>query len=154
MASPDSYDLLFAIWAFFFQVILIVHFALRKWLFASYVMKYGWIVYVLAIPAVVISFILWHAGKTWALWLGGALYLVWALFGYLIEYVKKVEWRAATRWPVFGPYVLLYLATVMFYWWPLGLISKPLWFVYAALFVIATVLNVTSHRGAGTDERG
>jgi hypothetical protein len=43
------------------------------------------------------------------------------------------------------PYVFLYLATVMFYWWPLGLLSRPLWIIYAVLFVIATILNITSH---------
>jgi hypothetical protein len=35
--------------------------------------------------------------------------------------------------------------TVMFYWWPLGEISKYLWFGAAFLFVISTFLNITSH---------
>ena len=43
------------------------------------------------------------------------------------------------------PYVFLYLGTVMFYWWPLALLSRPLWFVFAVLFVIGTILNLTSH---------
>ena len=43
------------------------------------------------------------------------------------------------------PYVTLYLVTVMFYWWPLGLLSRPLWFVFAVLFVIGSILNITSH---------
>jgi len=34
----------------------------------------------------------------------------------------------------------------MFYWWPLGLFSKPLWGVYAVLFIVSTILNVTSHK--------
>jgi hypothetical protein len=145
----DSLDLLFVIWAFFFQAVLIVHFALRKWLFDKYVMQYGWIVYALALPAALVSFVLWRAGKPWGLWLGGGFYWVWALFGYVVEYVKKLEWRNAIRWSILGPYVLLYLATVMFYWWPLALVSKPLWYVYGVLFVIATVLNVTSHKKPG-----
>jgi hypothetical protein len=148
MPEIDSLDILFVIWSFLFQVVLIIHFALRKWLFSRYVVKYGWIVYALALPAGLVSLVLWRAGKAWGLWLGGGIYLVWALFGYIVEYVKKVEWRRAIRWSILGPYVLLYLATVMFYWWPLALISKPLWYVYGILFVIATVLNVTSHRGA------
>jgi len=65
---------------------------------------------------------------------------------YIIEYVKGIQWRNPIHWPVFGPYVFLYLATIMFYWWPLGLISRPLWYAYAILFVISTVLNITSHR--------
>jgi fatty acid desaturase len=65
--------------------------------------------------------------------------------------VKKVQWRDPILWQ-FGPYVFLYLATIMFYWWPLGLVSRPLWFVYAALFIISTVINATSHKRATKDE--
>jgi hypothetical protein len=49
-----------------------------------------------------------------------------------------------------SPYVFLFLATTMFYWFPLALIYKPLLYVYAILFVISTVLNVTSHKGPKT----
>ncbi len=149
MPDMDKLDLLFVAWALFFQVILIAHFALRKWRFESYIMRYGWIVYLLSLPALLLSYVLWQAGKDWPFWIGGGLYFIWAVFGYVIEYVRKVEWRNAVRWPILGPYVLLYLATVMFYWFPLGLISRPLWYVYGVLFVVATFLNVWSHRGAG-----
>jgi hypothetical protein len=47
---------------------------------------------------------------------------------------------------LFGPYIVLYLATVMFYWWPLALIYKPLWYAYAILFIVSTILNITSHQ--------
>ncbi|MCK4897668.1 MAG: hypothetical protein KAS38_02735, partial [Anaerolineales bacterium] len=128
-----------------FQIVLVVHFALRKWFFDS-AMKYGWIVYALSLPAAVVSVILLLGGETWSLWLGGFIYLVWAIYGYTVEYVRKLEWRNPIRWSVFGPYVFLYLATVMFYWWPLGLISRPLWYLYAFLFLLSTILNVTSHK--------
>jgi len=45
------------------------------------------------------------------------------------------------------PYVNLYLASMMFYWWPLATIDRTLWYVYAALFVISAALNVISHNG-------
>jgi hypothetical protein len=125
---------------------LIVHFCLRKWLFDVYIMKYGWVVYALSIPAAGVSAALLLGGATWWLWLGGFLYLVWAIYGYLVEYAARIEWRSPIRWSLFGPYVFLYLATIMFYWWPLALIRKPLWYAYAVLFVISTILNVTSHR--------
>jgi hypothetical protein len=86
-------------------------------------------------------------GKAWSLWLGGVIYLVWAIYGFAVEYIKKIQWRNPIRLPIFGPYVFLYLAAVMFYWWPLGLISKPLWYVYAVLFIASTTLNITSHKG-------
>lgn len=145
MSGLDSLETLFVACAFLFQLILIVHFVLRKWKF-DFTMRYGWIVYALSIPAAAASILLLLSDKSWPLWLGGFIYLIWATYGYTVEYVRRIQWRNPIRWSVFGPYVTLYLATVMFYWWPLGLLSKPLWYVYAALFIISTVLNVTSHR--------
>ena len=62
-----------------------------------------------------------------------------------MEYQLGINWREPIVWPVFVPYVLLYLTTVMFYWWPVAQLYRPLWYVYAAFFAIGTYLNVTSH---------
>ncbi|MEZ4639129.1 MAG: hypothetical protein R2873_20780 [Caldilineaceae bacterium] len=140
-------DLLYVVTALVFHVALIVHFALRRWAFDSYILPWGWIMYALSIPAAAVGVILAVGGAHWSFWIGGVIYLVWAAFGYRVEYVAHIEWRNARRWPIFVPYIVLYLATVMFYWWPLALVSRPLWYVAAALFVVETVLNVTSHRG-------
>ena len=145
MSKFDNLDKLFVVWAFFFQIVLIVHFAIRKRFFESYTLKYGWIVYALCIPAVVISIILLRGGKSWSFWLGGFLFLLYAAFGYWIDYVTKIQWRNPLRITIMIPYVFLYLSTVMFYWWPLGILSRPLWFAFAILFVIGTILNITSH---------
>jgi len=146
MFALDHLDSLFVITSFLFQIILIVHFALRKWRF-NIAMRYGPIVYALSIPAVVVSVLLLLGGKDWSLWLSGFLYMAWAGFGFTVEYVMGItEWRSPIRWPILIPFVFLYLAAVMFYWWPLAIFSRPLWFVYAALFMVATVLNVTSHK--------
>jgi hypothetical protein len=145
MLGLDGLDILFVAWAFFFQIVLIVHFAVRKRLFETYTVKYGWIVYALSIPAVMISIVLLLGGKSWSFWLGGFLFLVYAAYGYWVDYVKQIQFRNPLRWSIVFPYVFLYLATVMFYWWPLNLLSRPLWFVAAALFVVSTILNITSH---------
>jgi len=145
MQNFDSLDILFIVWAFTFQIVLIVHFAIRKRYFESYTLKYGWLVYALSIPAVIISIILLLGGKSWSFWMGGFLFLIYAIYGYRIDFVKKIQWRNPLRPSIMFPYVFLYLATVMFYWWPLWPLSRPLWFVYAILYVIATILNITSH---------
>jgi hypothetical protein len=145
MSGIDNLDFLFIVTAFALQVILIIHFAVRKWSFATAV-RYGYWVYASGIPAALVSIVLAYGGKSWSLVLGGFLFLVWGIFGYVIEYVKKIEWRNPIYWPVFGPYVLLYLAALMFYWFPLALISRPLVYVYAVLYIISTVMNVTSHK--------
>lgn len=145
MPSIDNLDRLFVTTAFLFQIILITHFALRKWRF-NFAIRYGPFVYALGIPAAIASALILLGSKPWYFWLGGFLYLGWGTFGYWIEYIKNIEWRTPIRWSVFGPYLLLYLVTIMFYWFPLALIWKPLWYIYAMLFIVSTILNVTSHR--------
>lgn len=145
MFNTQNLEVFFVVCAFLFQLILIIHFTLRKWHF-DLAMRYGWIVYALSIPAATLSLILLINGQGWYLWLGGFIYLVWAAYGYWNEYVKRIQWRSPARWSILGPYVTLYLATVMFYWWPLARINKPLWYAYAILFVISTILNITSHQ--------
>jgi hypothetical protein len=151
MSGMGNLETLFVVTAFLFQVLLIVHFALRKWRF-DLAIRYGPIVYAASVPAAAVSVFQLLGGEIWSLWLGGFVYLVWGVYGYMVEYVGEIEWSNPIRWPVFGPYVFLYLATVMFYWWPLALVSKPLWYVYAVLFSASTILNVTSHRGS--EDRG
>jgi hypothetical protein len=85
--------------------------------------------------------------KTMAPLAGRVLYAAWAIFGYVVDIARPAGWRSPILWPVFIPYVLLYfLSSLMFYWWPLGNIQRPLWFVYAVLFGISTILNISSHR--------
>jgi len=145
LSKLDNLDKLFVFWSFFFQIVLIVHFALRKYFFEIYTFKYGWLVYALCIPAAGISIVLLLGGKSWSFWLGGFLFVVYAAYGYWIDYIKQIQFRNPLQLSVVFPYAFLYLSTVMFYWWPLGLLSRPLWFAYAILFVIATILNITSH---------
>ena len=126
MLGLDKRDTLFAVWAFIFQILMIVHFALRKQFFDSYTMKFGWIIYTLSIPAVMVSIILLQGGKSWSFWLGGFLFLIYAIYGYYIDYVKQIPWREPMDLSIMFPFVTLYLSTVMFYWWPLTLISRRL----------------------------
>ena len=144
----DWLDQLFIGWAFTVQLFLIVHFALRKWAFDRYLFRFGWLVYALALPGFALSILLAVNGKRWYLWLGGVLFLLFSIFGYMVDYVRKISWRNPIRPRIFAPYVTLYLATIMFYWWPLGTLSRPAWILYTILFVISTILNVTSHKPA------
>jgi len=144
MSLSELQNPVFVIWAFTFQVILIVHFVVRR-LALDIALEYGWIVYTLGLVAAVVSIQQILRGESWSFWLGGFLYLVWAVFGFLVEYQFNISWRTPINWPIFLPFIGLYLATVMFYWWPLGIINKNLWYVYTVLFVIGTWLNVTSH---------
>jgi hypothetical protein len=76
MCGLDNLEALFVISAFLFQIVLIIHFAVRKRVF-KVALRYGWIVYWLSVPAAVVSVLLLSGGKVWWLWLGGFVYLVW-----------------------------------------------------------------------------
>ena len=141
----DRLDRLYILWALLFHIALIIHFAIRKPLMESYTQKFGWLVYALCIPSAVVSVILLQGGKSWSFWLGGFLFVLFAAFGYWVDYVQQIPFRNPLQWSIIIPYALLYLATVMFYWWPVGLLNRPLWYVIAGLFVIGTILNVRSH---------
>lgn len=144
MAGLDKFDSLFVIWAFVMQICLIVLFAIRK-VNLDLILQYGWIFYLLSIPAVIVSIMMLRNGKDWSFWVGGFIFLAWAIFGYMVEYSFGIKWRNPVVWAVLIPYVVLYLGTIMFYWFPLGILSRPLWYTYAVLFALGTYLNVTSH---------
>ena len=141
----DILDLVFVIWAFFLQIVLIVHFAIRKRFLNTYTLKIGWIVYALGIPAAMISVVQMFGGKSWEFWTGGLLFASFGLFGVWVEYIKKIHWRKPLRISIALPYLCLYLSSIMFYWWPLGRLSLSLWLVFSLLFSLAAVLNIRSH---------
>jgi hypothetical protein len=144
-AGLDLYERLFVAWAFFVQFALIAHFALRKPFMEVYTERYGWIIYALCIPASALSYVLLTNQKHWTLWAGGFLFIVFAAFGYWVDYVARIPFRSPLDPALAVPYIALYLATVMFYWWPLGELSRAVWGVYAVLFAISSTLNVLSH---------
>lgn len=146
MNNMDWLDILYMVWVFLFQFILIVHFSLRKWRFNT-AMRFGPVIYALGLPAALVSLLQLANAKPWWLWLGGFLCFAWGIFGYTIEYIKKIQWRTPPRWKVLTPYLILYLSTLMFYWWGVGLLYRPFWFAYAFLFILSTVLNAVSHQG-------
>lgn len=142
--SLDRLERIFTLTAFGIQLVLLLYFGLRKLNFRM-AMRAGWIVYALAIPAATVSILLLQGGKPWSLWLSGFLFSVWAAYGFYVDTVRALPWRHPIVWPVFLPYVLLFTASQMFYWFPLGNLRRELWFIYAVLFVLSTFLNVTSH---------
>lgn len=145
MFDFDPWQVQFTATAFLFQVILIAHFALRKWRFATAI-RFGPLVYAFGIPAAAVSVLLLSEGVGWSFWAAGFLCLAWAIFGYLVDYALKIDWRSSPKGAAFVLYLLLYLAANMFYWFPLALIWRPLVYIYAVFYAAATWLNITSHQ--------
>lgn len=152
MAGLSALDWVFVGFAFFMQIVLVGFFAWRKRRFDA-ALRWGWLVYALGLVALAISATQWALGAPWWLWLGGVLAAAWAALGYTVDVLRPVPWREPPYWPVFIPYLALFLAMQMFYWWPVGMLWRPLWYAYAALFALSTWLNVTSHRPAARRRR-
>lgn len=138
----------YVIWTFVFQLVLVGFFAARR-LNYLWAVRHGWIVYALSLVGVFVSIQQISRGESWGFWIGGLIYLAWGILGISVEYILELPWRTPIVWKIFIPYVGLYLATVMFYWWPLGEINEGYWYAAAFLFVISTILNITSH-GSGS----
>lgn len=148
MLQLDNLDTLFVIVAFLIQILLVVFFAYKKWNFEK-ALQLGIGIYALSLLATFVSILHLLNGKPWYTWLTGAVYTAWAVFGYLVDQELKIEWRNPIRPSIFIPYVVLYIGSLVLYWWGVGLLYRPLWYVYAVLFVISTVLNITSHKPTG-----
>ena len=67
-------------------------------------------------------------------------------FVHVVDIAQPVAWRSPIHWPVFLPYVGLYLFAQCFYWFPVGALNRRLWFIYGSMFVVSTILNLASHR--------
>jgi hypothetical protein len=142
---PNETDWVYVVTGFGLQIALVVFFALRRWDFGT-AMELGSLVYALALPALLVSIWLLRSGAPWYQWIAGFLFAAWAVFGFVVDIARPVSWRSPLLWSVAGPYLILYLAAQMFYWWPLARIDRRLWLAYAALFVASTWLNAISHR--------
>lgn len=125
------------------QVILITYFALRKWR-AALAFRVGWAVYALGVPLALYTVGMALAGGRWYLWIGGLLYALWSLLGRSVDIGRPLQWYEPICPYPFNGYVALFLAYEMFFWWPLNGIWRPGWIIFAALFALATTLNVTS----------
>jgi hypothetical protein len=141
----DALDRLFVVAAFLIQLVLLTYFIFRKLSFRM-ALSWGWIVYALAVPALIVSILLLRAGKPYTFWLGGLLFTAWAILGYFVDIARPVDWRSPPFLPVFIPYVLLYLGAQVFYWFPVGILQRGFWYLYAGLFVASTYFNLSSHQ--------
>jgi hypothetical protein len=134
----------FVILAFVIQVMLVGSFAARNWK-PSIEEKLGWLVYGMGLPASVLGVLFLVNDQPWYYWTATLLFTVWAAFGYMVDVVLRVKWRNPPRWPIFIPYVVLFVSSLLAFWVPLWFIRPVLWIIYALLYAAHTALNMYSH---------
>jgi hypothetical protein len=144
MSNSNILPLVFVAFAFISQALLIFNFVTLKWKPAIQ-QKYGWIVYAAGLIAFLLGILFWVNKQAWYFWLAFALFTTWALFGYIIDILRPVNWREPIRWQIFIPYVILYISAQFAFWIPLWFIGLEYWIIYAVLYTISTALNISTH---------
>jgi D-alanyl-D-alanine carboxypeptidase len=134
----------FVLFGFLVQVLLVADFAARRWR-PTLERRYGWVIYTLGIPAAGLALYLWLDGAAWYQPLAFGLFGLWALFGAWVDYLRPVAWRTPPRWPVFLPYVGLFVTSLFAFWIPLWYVGLPVWLAFGALYAVHTGLNIASH---------
>jgi hypothetical protein len=148
MFAQNSLQILFIAFAFISQVLLIFNFAAYKRK-PDLQKKWGWIVYAFGWLALPLGILLLAGGETWYFWFACVLFSTWAAFGYVVDILRPLNWRDPIVWQIFIPYLVLYLSAQFAFWIPLWFIWPGYWMIYAVLYAVSTVLNISNHSRTG-----
>jgi D-alanyl-D-alanine carboxypeptidase len=140
---------LFVVFGFLVQVLLVVDFTARLWR-PMLERRYGWLIYALGLPAAVTVAFLLLNGAPWYEPLAFGLFTAWTAFGATVDYLRPVPWRTPPFWPVFLPYVGLFMAGLFAFWIPLWYVGIEVWAAFGILYLLHTTLNIASHRRSRT----
>jgi hypothetical protein len=136
---------LFTSFAIVAQCLLVAYFLDRR-LKTGAADRYGWIVYAMGVPGLLLAVLFIVDGDTQRWWLGPLLFAIWSAYGFAVDNVLKRPWRGPViNWPVFIVYVALYTAAQVMLWIPLWFVHPVVWGVYAVLFGVSTGLNILGH---------
>jgi hypothetical protein len=136
---------LFVAFAFLAQVLLIINFAARNWR-PLLERRYGWLIYAMGIPGIGLGILFLARAQPWTVVAAPLVYAIWAAFGYYVDMVRQIKWRSPPRWPVFIPYVALFMAGQFLFWIPLWYVGLAYWIIYTVMYFLNTGLNIYSHR--------
>lgn len=148
MFAQSVPQILFVAFAFISQALLISNFAAYKWK-PDVQKKWGWLVYAFGWLALPLGILFLASRQPWYYWLACGLFAAWAIFGYVVDILRPINWRDPVRWQIFVPYLSLYISAQFAFWIPLWFIWPGYWIVYAVLYTISTMLNISNHSRSG-----
>jgi hypothetical protein len=127
------------------NLILIFIFLVRKNNLAL-LSKFGWIYFLLAIPAIYTIFLVQQEQKTKRYTIFLAIFLAFLAIEVLYDWILKINFRETMDWKLLVPYVALYLSMnygfVVMVWKYDSLLRG---IIMMSLFVIQIILNIISH---------
>lgn len=136
----NSAGMVFAFYGIGCLILLALFFVASRWLprLADWL---GWIAYSFSSLGLPLggSFLL--TGQPWWLSLGPIVFALWGGFALVANLWPRLRWQTTPGWRVLTPYIGLYLGGQLLLWLPLWSLWRTGWYLYAALFIITTVLG-------------
>ena len=127
------------------NVILIGIFLIRK-KHIDLVKKFGWVIFLLAIPAIYAIVLVQQEGKTQRYTIFLAIFLAFLAIEALYDWILKIPFRENMDWKQLLPYVVLYISMnygfVVMVW---NYYSLTGGIILLVLFVIQIITNILSH---------
>ena len=94
--------------------------------------RIGYLVIVLAIPALVALVAFVRAGAGLLHWLGPAVFLTFIALMVVVDYARPVEFRSPARYYILVPYLVLFFGAILLMGLPMFGLNRSLWLVTAA----------------------
>ena len=146
MNTSDFLNVFYVVFGFAAQILLIANFALRNWK-PELERTYGWIIYALGVPSLILGLLILAAGRPWYFVAAPLLFSIWAAFGYRVDIWRPIPWRTPPRRSIFGPYVALFVGSLLLFWFSMWYLGTAYWIAFGLMYAGHTLLNIYSHRG-------
>lgn len=110
----------------------------------------GYVMIVLAIPAVLALAAFIRAGADWLQWIGLAVFLVFLALMIAVEYILQVEFRSPPRYEILVPYLVLFFGSILLMGIPMFYMDRRLWLVTVATTVLLLgSMGLAMRKGVG-----
>ncbi len=145
MSNTDPLLIGYVVFGFAFQSLLTLNFAARNWR-PQLERQYGWIIYALGLIALAIGVLMLIDQRVWYFVAAPLSLALWAAYGFRVDVWRPIAWRSPPRWSIFGPYVGLFVASLLLYWASMWAVGVGYWIAFGVMYLLHTALNVYSHR--------
>ena len=110
----------------------------------------GYVLMVLAAPAIAAIVVFARAGAGWLQWAGPAVYVAFVVLMTAVEYVSPVEFRSPRRHAILLPYLVLFFGAILLMGLPMFTLHRGLWLVTVATTVaLLASMVIAMQRGVG-----
>jgi len=110
----------------------------------------GYVIAVLAVPAVLALAAFWRARAGWLHWIGPLVYVAFVALMVAVEYIWPVEFRSPTRYGILVPYLLLFFGAILLMGLPMFRMDRRLWLVTVTTTVLLLgAMGLAVRKGVG-----